>query len=282
MLISDRIDQVRAARHSDPGASWGLVPTMGYLHEGHLALVRRAAAENERVAVSIYVNPTQFNVAADLQAYPRDLARDLNLLRGAGVDLVFTPTDAVMYPPGFQTSVQVADVARPLEGAARPGHFAGVATVVAKLLNIIQPTRAYFGQKDAQQTVVVRRMVADLNLPVDVVVVPTVRDPDGLALSSRNARLTAAQRVAAPVVFRALSAAADLYRGGERRAAALRATMTATVAAESLARLEYASAADPLTLVELEQVSGGLLLSLAVTFGDVRLIDNLLLETLDE
>jgi pantoate--beta-alanine ligase len=251
---------------------------MGYLHQGLLALVQRAAAENDRVAVSIYVNPTQFNAAGDLAAYPRDLERDLHRLRNAGVDLVFTPADAVMYPAGFQTAIQVRDVARRLEGAARPGHFDGVATVVAKLFNIFQPDRAYFGQKDAQQTVVIRRLVTDLNLPVSIVIVPTVRDADGLALSSRNARLTPAQRAAAPLLFRALQAAADLQRAGERRAGALRDLMTATVAAEPLARLDYASVADPLSLRELDQIEGPLLLSLAVYFDQIRLIDNLLLE----
>ena len=256
----------------------GLVPTMGYLHAGHLSLVRQARAECGAVAVSIFVNPTQFGPGEDLARYPRDLARDLELLAGESTDLLFAPTAAEMYPAGYGTYVEVRGVTEMLEGAVRPGHFTGVATVVCKLFNIVQPTRAYFGQKDAQQTVVVRAMARDLNLPVEIVVGPTVREPDGLAMSSRNVYLTPEERRAAVALSRALGAAQARYAAGERDAEALRHAMRAVLAAEPLARVEYISAADPLTLRELEgSIEAGALLSLAVRFGKTRLIDNLIM-----
>jgi pantoate--beta-alanine ligase len=253
---------------------------MGYLHQGHLSLVRQARAECGAVAVSIFVNPTQFGPSEDLARYPRDLPRDLSLLEAESVDLVFAPSAAEMYPSGYETSIEVRGVTEMLEGAVRPGHFAGVATVVCKLLNIVQPTRAYFGQKDAQQTIVVRTMARDLNLPVEIVVGPTVREPDGLAMSSRNVYLTPEERHAATALWRALSTAQACYAAGERGAEALRQAMRAVLEAEPLARVEYISAADPLTLRELEgAIDSGALLSLAVRFGKTRLIDNLLLAT---
>jgi pantoate--beta-alanine ligase len=256
----------------------GLVPTMGYLHAGHLSLVRQARAECGAVAASIFVNPTQFGPREDLSRYPRDLKRDLGLLRQEHVDLVFAPSVDEIYPPGWSTFVDVRDVTEMLEGAVRPGHFEGVATVVCKLFNIVQPTRAYFGQKDAQQTVVVRKMARDLDMALDVVVVPTMREPDGLAMSSRNVYLSAEQRRAAAVVYRALGAAGACYAAGERDAEALRQAMRAVLAAEPLADPEYVSVADALTLRELDQVgAAGALCSLAVRFGTTRLIDNLLL-----
>jgi pantoate--beta-alanine ligase len=256
----------------------GLVPTMGYLHAGHLGLVRQARAECGAVAVSIFVNPTQFGPGEDLARYPRDLARDLRLLEDESTDLVFVPSVAEMYPVGYATSVEVRGVTEMLEGAVRPGHFAGVATIVCKLLNIVQPTRAYFGQKDAQQTVVVRAMARDLNLPTEIVVGPTVREPDGLAMSSRNVYLTPEERRAAVALSRALGAAQARYADGERNAEALRQAMRAVLDAEPLARVEYVSAADPLSLRELQgPIAAGALLSLAVRFGKVRLIDNILL-----
>lgn len=275
MIIAETIEAVRAAKAAAPGVSWGLVPTMGYLHDGHLSLVRLARSANERVAVSIYVNPTQFAPTEDLASYPRDLERDLSLLRAEGVDLVFTPDDTTMYPPGSQTAVIVSGVTQPLEGASRPTHFQGVTTVVVKLFNIVQPDRAYFGQKDAQQVIVVKRMVADLDIPVEIVVGPIVREPDGLAMSSRNARLTPEQRAAAPILHRALAAARAALEAGERDGSALRRQMEATIAAEPLASLDYASVADPETLQELDTVAGHALLSLAVRFGTIRLIDNM-------
>lgn len=280
MIISGEIEIVRQTRWQDPSHSWGLVPTMGYLHEGHLSLVRQARSENDRVAVSIFVNPTQFSPTEDLASYPRDLKRDLELLQAEDVDLVFTPESDVMYPRNFQTTVRVEKVTKPLEGKSRPTHFEGVTTVVAKLFNIIQPAKAYFGQKDAQQTVVVRQMVADLNFNLELVICPTMRESDGLAMSSRNTRLTAQQRAAAPILYRTLSATASSLNAGERRGSILRQNMANTIQSEPLARLDYVSVADPETLMELDEVRDGALLSLAVFFGDVRLIDNLLIESL--
>ena len=255
----------------------GFVPTMGYLHEGHLALATRARAENDSVAASIFVNPTQFGPGEDLARYPRDLPRDLQLLEAAGVDLVFAPEVREMYPEDFSTFVEVEDVTRGLEGAVRPGHFRGVATVVCKLFNIVDAERAYFGQKDAQQVVVIQRMARDLNFRTQIVVVPTVREADGLALSSRNAYLNPEERAAAPVLYRALEAARTAWQAGTRDAEALRARMRETLAREPLARVDYVSVANPRTLVELDQVGGEALASLAVRIGRTRLIDNLLL-----
>jgi len=256
----------------------GLVPTMGYLHEGHLSLVRQARAECGVVAVSIFVNPAQFGPGEDFSRYPRDLERDLRLLRQEQVDLAFVPSIAEIYPDGFSTFVDVRDVTEMLEGAARPGHFQGVATVVCKLFNIAQPTRAYFGQKDAQQAIVVRKMVRDLDLPLEVIVAPILREPDGLAMSSRNVYLSPEQRRAATVLYRALKVASERYAAGERDAEALRGAMRAVLDAEPLASAEYVSVAHPLTLRELDSVGAtGALCSLAVRFGATRLIDNIVL-----
>ncbi|MCW5875528.1 MAG: pantoate--beta-alanine ligase [Anaerolineales bacterium] len=271
------IEELRAARGVLKGRL-GLVPTMGFLHQGHLSLVDLAKRDCDAVAVSIFVNPAQFGPNEDLEAYPRDLPADLQKLEEAGVDLVWLPTPEVIYPPGFNTWVDVEGVSAPLEGAMRPGHFRGVATVVAKLFNAVGPDAAYFGQKDAQQVAVIQQMVRDLNLPVEVVVGPTLREPDGLAMSSRNAYLNTDQRMAAAVLYRALSAAQTAYRAGERDAEALRGLMRATIEAEPLARLQYVSCAHPGTLAELERVEEGALLSLAVFVGTTRLIDNIVLE----
>ena len=272
------IPELRQKRASLPGPV-GLVPTMGYLHAGHLSLVEAARAECASVIVSIFVNPTQFGPNEDLEAYPRDLDHDLALLEGAGVDLVWLPTNQVMYPPGFQTWVTVEEVTKPLEGSMRPTHFRGVATVVTKLFNAVQPGKAYFGQKDAQQAVVIRRMVQDLNFPVEVVVCPIRREPDGLAMSSRNVYLDEKQRPAATVLSRALAAAGEAFYQGERQAETLRRMMAETIQAEPLARLQYVSCADRDSLQEIEgQVSGPALLSMAVYFGNTRLIDNRIIE----
>ena len=253
----------------------GLVPTMGYLHEGHLSLARRARVECKSVAVSIFVNPTQFGPNEDLSKYPRDLERDLRLLESVDVDLVWTPSPEVMYPPGFQTWVEVEQVSIPLEGAQRPGHFRGVTTVVTKLFNAVQPQKAYFGQKDAQQAAVIRQMTGDLNFPIDIVVCPIVREPDGLALSSRNVYLSPDERKAATVLHQALTSARSAYEKGERRAEALRQAMKDVLALEPLAQTQYVSCADYGTLQELqERVTGKALLSMAVYFGKTRLIDN--------
>ncbi|HLV34341.1 MAG TPA: pantoate--beta-alanine ligase [Spirillospora sp.] len=276
MEIAESIDDLRTARARLTG-SVGLVPTMGALHEGHLALVRRARSDNDAVIVTIFVNPAQFNDPKDLATYPKTLECDLALLRDSGVALVFTPTAEVMYPPGYQTYVTVEQITQMLEGAHRPGHFRGVATVVAKLFNLTQPQRAYFGQKDAQQVMVIRRMVADLNFPLEIVVCPTVREPDGLALSSRNRNLTPEQREAAPVLFRALLSAQAAYEQGERDPEMLRRAMRDTLAAEPLAEVDYVSVADAETLEELvEPVNRPALVSLAVRIGQTRLIDNLI------
>ena len=270
------LETVAATRAAVRAASrpLGLVPTMGFLHDGHLSLVRAARRDCATVAVSIFVNPTQFGPQEDFASYPRDPARDLAMLREAGVDLAFVPPVAEIYPPGFDTTVTVGGVTAVLEGAARPGHFQGVATVVAKLFNILQPDRGYFGQKDAQQVAVLRKLVADLALPVEIVALPTVRAPDGLALSSRNARLSPEERRAATVLWRALQTAAKLFQSGERDADRLRSAMRATLADEPLARIDYVSVADATTLAELGQIEGPALASLAVYIGRTRLIDN--------
>ncbi|WP_296816408.1 pantoate--beta-alanine ligase [Brevundimonas sp.] len=268
--------EVREARQAF--GRLGFVPTMGYLHEGHLSLVRAARARMGAVAVSIFVNPTQFAPTDDLARYPRDLERDLALLKAAGCDLVFTPGVEEIYPAGFSTRVEVDGVTAPLEGAVRPGHFSGVATVVLKLFNIVRPDAAWFGQKDAQQCAVLRRMAADLDLPVEVIVAPTVREPDGLAMSSRNVYLAPPERAAAVVLIRALRAAEAAFETGERNADRLREVMSDVLAAEPLARPDYVSIANPDTLAELETVDArGALASLAVRIGSTRLIDNLLL-----
>ncbi len=278
MIITDNIEKVRAIRWQD-NVSWGLVPTMGYLHAGHLALVEQAKADNERIAVSIYVNPTQFAADEDLSTYPRDLEHDLTLLRAAGVDLVFTPSDAVMYPDQFQTSVRVKEVTQVLEGGSRPTHFEGVTTIVTKLLNIVQPTCAYFGQKDAQQTVVVRRLVEDLNINTEIVIVPTMREADGLAMSSRNKYLDDRQRKLAPVLRRSLLAAEQALEAGERDSIVIRALIYRMIAADPLPEIDYISVADPVTLAELDTIDNTALISLAVFFGTTRLIDNLMWES---
>jgi pantoate--beta-alanine ligase len=270
------ITEAREGRAGLAG-SVGLVPTMGYLHEGHLSLVRRAREENDHVVVSIFVNPTQFGPNEDLATYPRDEARDLALLAAEGVDLVLAPEPAEMYREGASTYVDAGAVALPLEGAARPGHFRGVATVVLKLLNIVQPDRAYFGRKDAQQLAVIRRMVADLDVPVEVVACETLRETDGLALSSRNVYLSPEERKAAIVLWQALSLAREMWTRGTRDAGAFRKRMAELIAAEPLAKADYVSVADPMTLAELERIKGPALVSLAVRIGKTRLIDNLTL-----
>jgi pantoate--beta-alanine ligase len=271
------VGEVRRWRRDGTG-TLGLVPTMGFLHAGHLSLVEAARRECNRVVVSIFVNPTQFGPTEDYARYPRDPERDRRLLEDAGVDLVFAPTAEEMYPPGAETVVDVGSVAEPLEGERRPGHFRGVATVVLKLLGTVTPDRAWFGEKDAQQLAVIRRLVADLDVPVEIRGGPIVREPDGLALSSRNAYLSAEERKAAPVLFRALAAAEVLWRAGERRGDALCAAMETTLAAEPLARTDYAAAADPVTFRAIQQATGRVHLLLAVFFGKTRLIDNRLLE----
>jgi pantoate--beta-alanine ligase len=247
---------------------------MGWLHEGHRALMRRARGENATTVVTIFVNPRQFGDPADLARYPRNETRDLEICEAEGVDLVFAPPVEEVYPEGFDTVITVGSIARPLEGAARPGHFDGVATVVEILFNLVGADRAYFGQKDAQQVAVIRRMAIDLAIPTEVIACPTVREPDGRAMSSRNVHLSPEQRAAAPVLHHALEAGRDARASGERSGDAIRATMRDILAGEPLAEPEYVSVADAATLVELDEITGPALLSLAVRFGNTRLIDN--------
>jgi pantoate--beta-alanine ligase len=276
MQVIETIDAFRAARSRY--RQLGLVPTMGFLHEGHLSLVRRAREECGAVAVSIFVNPTQFAANEDFSTYPRNMERDLALLRELQTDLVFTPTPAIVYPPGHDTSVEVGSVTGILEGVVRPGHFRGVATVVCKLFNIVQPTKAYFGQKDAQQCVVITKMVRDLDMPLEVVICPTVREADGLAMSSRNTYLAPDERRAATVLRRALAAAEARFASGERSGEALRQAMRETLASEPMGATEYVSIADRRSLNELEKVAAdGALASMAVRIGKTRLIDNVIL-----
>jgi pantoate--beta-alanine ligase len=275
MKIVETLGDLRLAR-GELIQPVGLVPTMGYLHEGHLSLVRRARQECASVAVSIYVNPTQFGPKEDLNKYPRDLKRDLELLRSAGVDLVWTPSDEVMYPAGYQTWVIVDDVTQHLEGTIRSGHFRGVATVVSKLFNAVQPQNAYFGQKDAQQAVVIRQMSRDLNFPIEIVVCPTVREPDGLAMSSRNVYLDPGERQVAAILSRALFKAKESFDGGERDASHLRLIVLGVLATEPMVNVQYVSCAHPDTLEELEGRVEHALLSLAVAIGKTRLIDNVI------
>ncbi len=255
----------------------GFVPTMGYLHEGHLSLVRQARKENPSVVVSIFVNPTQFGPHEDFKSYPRDTKRDLALLEKEGTDVVFNPPAAEMYPEQFDSWVEVGRVTERLEGACRPGHFRGVATVCAKLFDIVKPAKAYFGQKDAQQAVVIKKMVADLDMNLEVVTLPTVREPDSLAMSSRNIYLNPEERQAALVLHRALTLAQQLYNRGERDAEHIRQEMTALIQKQPLINIDYVSVANADTLDELDRVKPPALVSLAVKIGKTRLIDNIVL-----
>lgn len=256
----------------------GVVLTMGALHEGHLGLVKAARQENDAVAVSIFVNPTQFAGKEDFSTYPRELNRDLALLDHAGVDLVFTPTPEVMYPPGFETYVTVEDVSRGLEGELRPGHFRGVTTIVAKLFHLLQPTITYFGQKDAQQVVVIRHMVRDLHFPLEIAVIPTYREPDGLAMSSRNVYLQPDERQSASVIYRAMRAAADMYDQGETKPDVLRKAARAVLDSEPRAHVDYIAICDPQTLYGVHQASEKpILMLIAAQIGKPRLLDNALL-----
>jgi pantoate--beta-alanine ligase len=277
MKVLKTIDEMKELR---PGLAEpvGFVPTMGYLHQGHLALVRQARAENVSVVVSIFVNPTQFGPQEDFARYPRDPQRDLALLDKEGTDIVFMPSADEMYPKNFNSWVEVGKVAERLEGAARPGHFRGVATVVAKLFNIVQPDRAYFGQKDAQQLIVIRKMASDLDMNLEIVAVPTVREPDGLAMSSRNTYLNPEERKQAIVLYQALTLAHKLWAQGEKDAKAIRRQMTDLIQKQPLAKIDYISIADAETLDELDRVKPPALVSLAVRIGKTRLIDNVVVK----
>ncbi len=276
MRVVTAVAEMKRLRSQLPG-SIGLVPTMGYLHQGHLELVRQARLENLTVVASIFVNPTQFGRGEDLAAYPRDPERDLALLEDEKVAVVFMPSDQEIYPEGFSSWVEVEKVTERLEGAYRPGHFRGVATVVAKLFNVVQPHRAYFGQKDAQQLAVIKKMVSDLNMNLEIVAVPTVRESDGLAMSSRNTYLNPKERKAALVLWRALCHAKELWDKGERNAERLRQEMTGLIESEPLAKIDYVSIADTDSLEELEDIDRSALVSMAVMIGKTRLIDNITL-----
>jgi len=255
----------------------GFVPTMGCLHEGHLSLVRRAKAENNVAGVSIFINPTQFGRNEDFTRYPRDPKRDLALLQTVNADFVFMPSVEEIYPAGFGAYIEVSELTGRLEGAARPGHFRGVTTVVAKLFNIVVPTSAYFGQKDAQQLLVVKKMTADLNMNIEIIGCPIIREPDGLAMSSRNCYLSTEGRRGAVVLSQALALAQKLWLKGERGAKRIRQEMTDLIKREPLVKICYISVADPASLQELEQITGPALVSLAANVGGTRLIDNLVL-----
>lgn len=278
MQVVRTVAEVRTARAAFDG--FGLVPTMGALHEGHLMLVRTARAECGSVGVSIFVNPRQFGPRDDLDAYPRNLDGDLAKLEQAGADLVWTPTTEIMYPPGYDTTVSLGRITSVLEGRSRPGHLEGVATVVTKLLNVFQPTTAYFGTKDAQQLAMIRKLVTDLEMPLSVVGVLTVREPDGLAMSSRNAYLDPEQRLAAVVLSRSLHHARQAWDRGQRSGDQIRTIMGDVLAQEPLAQVDYVSVADPRTLDELGEIAPdvGAMVSLAVRIGATRLIDNITLE----
>jgi pantoate--beta-alanine ligase len=270
--IVDLRQALNTARAS--GKSVGFVPTMGALHEGHLTLLRRARAENGLVVMSVFVNPTQFNDPQDYEKYPRDLESDKALAEGAGADIVFAPAGSEIYPEGFTTTVTVRGLSDILEGASRPGHFQGVATVVAKLLNIVQPARAYFGEKDYQQLQVIRRLTLDLDIPTEIVPCATVREPDGLALSSRNVRLSLEERQAATVLSRALKHVQESANAGERDARALTRKLADAIQAEPRAVLDYTVIVDRETLQEVDQIDNSPIALVAATFGKVRLIDN--------
>lgn len=256
------------------GKSVGFVPTMGYLHEGHLSLVKRAREENEIVVVSIFVNPTQFGPNEDYNRYPRDLNRDLKLLEPYNVDVVFHPSVDEMYPEGYKTYVEVLDITERLCGKSRPGHFRGVTTVCTKLFNIVKPTRAYFGKKDFQQLVVIKRMVKDLNMDIEIVPMPIVREPDGLAMSSRNTYLNEEERKAATCLYRALKKAQELFEKGERDPKRLKEEITRIIESERLAKIDYVEVVDPENFLPVDKLTEGTLVALAVKIGPARLIDN--------
>jgi pantoate--beta-alanine ligase len=277
MIVIENVAEMKKARESLTGKV-GFVPTMGYLHEGHLTLVRRSRENNDHTVVSIFVNPTQFGPGEDFNRYPRDYPRDFAMLEKEKTDIVYLPSPAQMYPEGYNTWVEVYKVTDRLEGAIRPGHFRGVATVVNKLFNIVQPDRAYFGQKDAQQCVVIRKMIADLNMNLEMIIVPTVRETDGLAMSSRNVYLNAEERRQAPVLNQSLVLAREMWLAGEHDSARIRSAMADLIKQSPLGKIEYISIADAFSLRELERAEPPAVISMAVKFGNTRLIDNTLLE----
>ena len=278
-----KIEKMKSALRdvSSLGKSVGFVPTMGYLHEGHLSLVKASLKDTDCTVVSIFVNPTQFGPREDFKEYPRDLARDSRLLEELGVDFLFCPNYTEMYPPDYKTYVEVEDLQNKWEGLSRPGHFRGVCTVVLKLFHIVRPDVAFFGQKDAQQAIVLKRMVSDFNLDVRIEVKPTVREKDGLALSSRNVYLNPEQRQAALCLSRSLNEAASKIRSGERRTAPLMERMREIIDGEDLAKLDYIAIVDTASLEPLKEIKKEALIALAVFFGSIRLIDNIIISTVE-
>ena len=276
MNVASNIHDLRRLR-AELAEPVGFVPTMGFLHDGHLSLARRAREECGSVVASVFVNPTQFAPTEDLAEYPRDLDRDLALLEEAGTDLVFTPSTESLYPDGYDTWINVERLTERLEGADRPTHFRGVVTIVTKLFNLVEPTRAYFGQKDGQQAIIVRRLIRDLDFDIELVVCPTVRESDGLAMSSRNSYLSEGERAAATILYRALQLAETLYADEDRDAARIRSEMEEVLRGEPLAKLAYVSIADAEDLSELDVVDRKALVSLAARIGETRLIDNTVL-----
>jgi pantoate--beta-alanine ligase len=276
MQVARSIAEMKKLRRECAG-SVGLVPTMGFLHEGHLDLASQAKSENAVAVASIFVNPTQFGPSEDFKSYPRDLDRDLALLEKVSTDIVFIPPDKEMYPADYNTWVEVRGITAKLEGKSRPTHFQGVTTVCNKLFNIIEPDRAYFGQKDAQQAIVIQKMVCDLNMNLDIIVCPTVRESDGLAMSSRNTYLNKEERASAVVLYKSLCLAKDMYEKGARDAAVIRQAMDALISGEPAAKIDYISIADTATLDEVDVIGGRVLVSLAVKLGRPRLIDNIIL-----
>ena len=278
ILRIPRITHDSCKKHLQRGRSLGFVPTMGALHDGHISLVRRAKMDNDIVVASIFLNPLQFGPGEDLDKYPRDLEEDIRKLRGEEIDILFLPDNSLMYPQGFSARIDVGAVSEKLCGKFRPGHFSGVATVVAKLFNIVSPTRAYFGQKDFQQTVVIKRMARDLNFDADIIVCPIIREQDGLAMSSRNAYLDKEQRLAASALYQCLSKASDSVKSGVRSGMQIRTLMRDFLSAVPLiSEIDYASVYDPETLEEVDEIKKEALLAVAVRIGNTRLIDNIFL-----
>jgi pantoate--beta-alanine ligase len=276
MQIARTIPEMKALQTKLTGSA-GFVPTMGFLHDGHLELVRRAKKDNSHAMVSIFVNPTQFAPNEDFKAYPRDLDRDLAMLDTVKTDIVFIPSDKEMYPDGYNTWVDVQGITGTLEGRSRPTHFRGVTTVCNKLFNIVECERAYFGQKDAQQSLVIQKMVSDLNMNLEIIVVPTVREKDGLAMSSRNTYLTPEERSSAPVLYKSLQLAAQMYDKGERDAGTIRTAMVALISSVPAAKIDYISISDISSLQDVDKITGKILISMAVRLGKPRLIDNIIL-----
>ncbi len=276
MKLIKTISEMKEFRKSLPEPV-GFVPTMGYLHEGHISLVRQAKKDNASVVVSVFVNPTQFGPTEDFDKYPRDLDGDIELLTEEGIDAVFAPESEEMYPEGFNSRIEVIGITQTLEGVSRPGHFRGVTTILGKLFNIVNPNKAYFGQKDAQQSIVVNKMAKDLNMNLEIITMPTIRDVDGLAISSRNTYLTPESRQSANVLYRSLMLAQEIHARGERDAEIIRSEIVRLIKTEELARIDYVSIADPETLEELDEITGKALVSLAVKFIKTRLIDNVML-----